>query len=77
MKPPRVQPCPVDGRCEEKEIVYRCTVTETGSGKAETYVGLSANTFKDRYTKHKKVSIQEDTKKQPSALIFGVSKTKT
>ena len=45
--------CPVEGNCEKRGIVYQCKVTETVSGKSESYIGLSANSFKDRYTKHR------------------------
>lgn len=43
--------CPMNGECREKEIVYRATVT-TDEGK-ETYIGMTENEFKTRYTNHK------------------------
>ena len=43
--------CPLPGKCTTDQLVYRATVeTESSS---ETYVGLTANIFKDRYGKHK------------------------
>ena len=46
--------CPVSGNCEKSNVIYQCTVTEDISGKQECYVGLTANSVKDRITKHKK-----------------------
>ena len=43
--------CPLPTKCTVKNIVYRATVTSTGA--VEKYVGLTANTFKDRYGGHK------------------------
>ena len=45
--------CPMDGKCLESGIVYQATVTREGMGKTETYVGLTATTFKQRYANHK------------------------
>ena len=39
------------GRCTTPNLVYRATVTTSSS--VEKYVGLTANTFKERYSKHK------------------------
>ena len=44
--------CPVQGRCLTDNIVYKATVTETVSGKKETYTGLTGNRFKERYNGH-------------------------
>ena len=46
--------CPIDGKCEEKGVIYQCPVKELVSGSMQTYVGLTERSFKDRYTKHKK-----------------------
>ena len=43
--------CPLNGECLVKDIIHQATVT---SGKeTETYVGLTATTFKARYANHK------------------------
>ena len=34
-------------------MVYEATVTELGSGKSETYTGVTARRFKDRYYEHR------------------------
>ena len=46
--------CPVNGKCERKNVIYQCKVTEESSGNSESYVGLTGNSFKDRITKHRK-----------------------
>ena len=42
--------CPLPGKCAADKLVYRATVTTASS--AETYVGLTANQFKDRFNQH-------------------------
>ena len=44
--------CPVQGQCLTDNVVYRASVTETVSGKTETYTGLTGNRFKERWYKH-------------------------
>ena len=45
--------CPLDGKCLIKSIVYQATVTTNDNKPDQTYVGLTANTFKTRFTNHK------------------------
>ena len=42
--------CPMDGKCLEKEIVYKAE-TKVGD-KISSYIGLTASTFKERYRNH-------------------------
>ena len=52
---PRGSICPLDGECLSTNIVYQATVTPTNPpAEAQTYVGLTANTFKQRLGNHKK-----------------------
>ena len=47
--------CPLDGKCRASNIVYQATLTtEENPPAVETYVGLTATEFKDRYRNHKK-----------------------
>ena len=48
-----VEECPVNGTCQESELIYQCRVKDTDGDTSETYIGLTGNTFKDRYYKHK------------------------
>ena len=57
--------CPLEGMCLTAGIVYQATVsTETSN---ETYVGLTENTFKSRYTNHK-ASFNHYNKKNATEL---------
>ena len=44
--------CPLQGNCQARAVVYRATVTESGSGKIETYTGVTGGTFKKRWDGH-------------------------
>ena len=45
--------CPLDRRCLDKNIIYQAIVHNTTENKKETYIGLTANAFKDRLSTHK------------------------
>ena len=46
--------CPLDGKCNFKNIVYQATITPEKDGWAEqTYIGLTSNKFKARLANHK------------------------
>ena len=44
--------CPVENICLTDSVVYQAVVERT-DGVTDSYVGLTANSFKDRWTKHK------------------------
>ena len=44
--------CPVENKCLTQSVVYQAVV-KRADGVTDSYVGLTENTFKDRYTKHK------------------------
>ena len=44
-------PCPMDGNCLAKEVVYKAKVVDQ-DGAISTYTGLTGNTFKERYNSH-------------------------
>ena len=44
--------CPMPGKCQAEGLVYGAKVTQTISGKTETYTGLTENSFKSRYAGH-------------------------
>ena len=52
--------CPLPGRCTTPNLVYRATVTTNSS--VEKYVGLTANTFKERYGQHKQDLSKSDSR---------------
>ena len=47
----RPQECPLDGRCQTSDIIYKSSV-KSGSSTRE-YIGLTSTSFKQRYTAHK------------------------
>ena len=46
--------CPLQGSCFTKSIVYKAEVTLKESQEVKQYIGMTANTFKERYNNHKK-----------------------
>ena len=47
----RHESCPLDGRCQEKALIYKATVISASGVMA--YIGSTALSFKERYTSHK------------------------
>ena len=43
--------CPFPGKCTTKNVIYEADVSTTNNRR--TYIGLTSNTFKTRYTAHK------------------------
>ena len=43
--------CPLNGNCQEKEVIYQATVKSEGVPD-ENYIGLTAGTFKKRFDGH-------------------------
>ena len=50
-----------------ESVIYRATVRETVSGKAETYTGLTGREFKERWYEHR-TDINNKTKKKTICL---------
>ena len=61
-----VDKCPVQGKCQRTGVIYKASVTETGTGTTKTYIGMTGMSFKDRWQEHmhdiKSVSVKEKTK---------------
>ena len=49
-----VASCPVLGACREKGVIYEACVKQRGSGKMETYTGLTGRRFIDRWKEHQR-----------------------
>ena len=45
--------CPLDGKCKVHNIVCEDMVTTTDDENTKEYIGMTANTFKERYANHK------------------------
>ena len=44
--------CPVENTCLQEGVVYQATIRR-GDGKVDTYIGLTATSFKERWRNHK------------------------
>ena len=42
--------CPMDGKCQERSIIYKAVVTSAETNKQ--YIGLTEHAFKQRYSNH-------------------------
>ena len=47
----RGSPCPLDGKCLTKDVLYKATCSAEGEADKE-YIGISATEFKDRYNNY-------------------------
>ena len=45
--------CPLNNNCQSECIVYKAEV-KTSNGETREYIGMTANSFKERYYNHKK-----------------------
>ncbi len=61
------QDCPVSGRCLNESVIYQATVKTDNGEPEQTYVGLTANSFKTRYANHK-ASFKNEKKKSNTEL---------
>ena len=60
--------CPLTGKCLTPSLIYQATVTTKDNTKPEqSYVGLTANKFKERYYNHK-CSFNNPSKRQATEL---------
>lgn len=52
--------CPLQGNCLEKNVIYQCHIKSTINDPGKFYIGLTGNTFKDRWNTHKYTLRHED-----------------
>ena len=45
--------CPLDRNCLDKELIYQCNLKENNTNDGVNYNGLTENTFKYRFYKHR------------------------
>ena len=46
--------CPLSGKCLSESVVYKAEITPTDDGDTKEYVGMTAGSFKNRFSNHKK-----------------------
>ena len=71
--------CPMNGNCLKQSVVYQATVSTNDGRPDQTYVGLTENSFKTRFTNHK-ASFSTPSKKHSTELskhIWQLKDTKT
>ena len=44
--------CRLAGNCQKESVIYQATVTTEDNKPDKTYIGLTENTFKTRFTNH-------------------------
>ena len=59
--------CPLDGNCLKSAVIYQATVAMEDNRPAKTYVGLTENSFKTRYS-HLKSSFRDPNKRLSTEL---------
>ena len=59
--------CPLAGKCQKESVIYQATVTTEDNKPDKTYIGLTENTFKTRFTNHK-ASFNHKTKRLNTEL---------
>ena len=59
--------CPLEGNCLDKELMYQCTLKENTTSDKVNYNGLTENTFKDWFYKHRN-SFQYENKANSTEL---------
>ena len=45
--------CPLNGKCRDKNVIYLCNVKSSEADQGVNYIGLTENTFKERWYQHK------------------------
>ena len=66
--------CPLNGKCLTTSIIYQAKVTSPNQ-PTETYIGLTENSFKARFSNHKQ-SFQKESLKNATELSKCVWKLK-
>ena len=67
--------CPLDGSCLQSSVIYQATVETNDNKPSQTYIGLTENSFKTRFTNHKN-SFKDHKKKLSTELSKHIWKLK-
>ena len=59
--------CPVENKCLTKKVIYKAEVKNNKNEDTKIYIGLSENSFKERYRNHTK-SFRHDKYKNETVL---------
>ena len=67
--------CPLNGNCLQSSVIYQATVETNDNKPSQTYIGLTENSFKTRFTNHRN-SFKDHKKKLSTELSKHVWKLK-
>ena len=67
--------CPLNGNCLQLSVIYQATVETNDNKPSQTYIGLTENSFKTRFTNHRN-SFKDHKKKLSTELSKHVWKLK-
>ena len=67
--------CPLNGSCLKSSVIYQATVATNDNTLPQTYIGLTENCFKTRFTNHRN-SFKDHKKKLSTELSKHVWKLK-
>ena len=59
--------CPLEINCLDKKLIYQCNMKDNTTSGGANYNGLTENTFKDRFYKHR-TSFNNESKTNPTEL---------
>ena len=59
--------CPLNGKCLDSQLIYSCNVKTTASDEGTHYIGLTENTFKERWNN---TNIASNTKAKQIPLSY-------
>ena len=67
--------CPLNGNCLQSSVIHQATVETNDNKPSQTYIGLTENSFKTRFTNHRN-SFKDHKKKLSTELSKHVWKLK-
>ena len=65
----QAQLCPLDGKCQTKNMIYKATVTLDHDQSQHNYIGLTSTTFKKRWSTHKSSFVSDKASTKLSDFI--------
>ena len=71
------QACPLQNKCMSKDIVYKGTVITNNTQDTKHYIGMTSNTFKERYRNHIKSFTHKKYSNELSKHVWHLKQNKT
>ena len=67
----KVRASPLERNCLDKELIYQCSLEENNTSDGVNYNGVTENTFKDRFYKHRN-SFKDESKVNSTELLYQI-----